>query len=75
MAKTAGIGQLVTVLALIIALVGVVLTYNGVDDLRVVAATAFSVVWLSLAMLGYYRKLMMQRVREQQYYPSADPPE
>ena len=71
MAKTAGIGQLVTVLALMIALAGVVLTYNGVDDLRVISATAFSVAWLSLAMLAYHRKSTLQRIRAWRQFPTV----
>lgn len=75
MAKTAGLSQLMTVLALIIALVGGFLTYNGMDDLRIVSATVFSVAWLSFWMLAYYRKSMMQRVRAHEDVPIDDPPE
>ena len=75
MAKNAGISQFVTLLALVIAPVGMFLTYNGVNDLRVVTATVFSVAWLSLWMLAYYRKSTMQRVRAHQDLAAADPPE
>ena len=73
MMKPTGMGQLLTIVALVVALVGIVLTYNGVADLRVVTATVFSVVWLSLAMLIYYRKSMTQRIRAQQDFSTADP--
>lgn len=72
MAKTAGISQLLTVLALIVAPVGIVLTYNGADDLRVISATVFSVAWLSLSMLSYYRKSTLQRLRAQEDPPGAE---
>ena len=66
MAKTTGMVQLMTVLALLIAPVGMFLTYNGMDDLRVVSVTLFSVAWLSMWTLVYYRKSTMQRVRARQ---------
>ncbi len=75
MAKTTGISRFLTVLALIVAPVGIVLTYNGADDLGVVFATVFSTTWLSLAMLIYYRKSTMERLRAHQESLAADPPE
>ena len=75
MVKTAGVNQLLTILALIVAPVGVFLTYNGVEDLRVVLATVLSIAWLSVSMLIYYRKLTMQRLRAQESSPAAEPRE
>ncbi|MDE2838049.1 MAG: hypothetical protein OXL97_11175 [Chloroflexota bacterium] len=69
--KTTGITQLMTVLALLIAPVGMFLTYNGIDDLRVVTVTAFSVAWLSMWMLAYYRKSTLQRVRAWKQFPTV----
>ena len=63
MVKTTGISRLLTVLALIVAPVGIVLTYSGADDLGVVSVTAFSIGWLSLSMLFYHRKSTMERLR------------
>jgi len=73
--KTAAISRFLTVLALIVAPVGIVLTYNGADDLGVVFATVFSIAWLSLSMLIYYRKSTMERLRAHENSPAADPPE
>ena len=56
MLNTTGISRWVTVLALMVASVGVVLTYNGVGDLRVVFATVLSISWLSVSMLAYYKR-------------------
>ena len=75
MTNTAGMGQLLTILALVVAPVGIFLTYNGVDDLRVISATTLSVAWLSVAMLAYHRRSALQRLREQQDLPTADQPE
>ena len=63
MVKTTGISRLLTVLALIVAPVGMVLTHNGADDRGVVSAMAFSVAWLSLSMIAYHRKSTMERLR------------
>ena len=54
---------------------GIVLTYNGADDLGVVLATVFSIAWLSLSILIYYRKSTMERLRAHQDSPVADPSE
>lgn len=75
MVKTAGISRFLTVLALIVAPVGIVLTYNGADDLGLVFATVFSVSWLSLSVLVYYRKSTLERLRARQDSVAADPPE
>ena len=75
MVKTAGISRLLTVLALIVAPVGIVLTYNGADDLGLVLATVFSTAWLSLSVLVYYRKSTLERLRARQDSLAADPPE
>ena len=75
MVNTAGISRFLTVLALIVAPVGIVLTYNGADDLGVVFATVFSIAWLSLSMLIYYRKSTMERLRAHQDASAVDPPE
>ena len=75
MVKTTGISRFLTVLALIVAPVGIVLTYNGADDLAVVFATVFSIAWLSLSVLIYYRKSTMERLRAHQDSPAADPSE
>ena len=74
MVKTAGTTRLLTVIACVVASVGVVLTYNGVEDLRVVLATVLSIAWLSVSMLIYYRKSTMQRLRAQESSPAAEPP-
>ena len=55
MVKTTGIGQLLTVLSVIIVIPGVVLTYNGVQDMRVVGMTAMAALWLSLVMIAAYK--------------------
>ncbi len=75
MVMTAGVSRFLTVLALIVAPVGIVLTYHGAEDLRIIFATVTSVAWLSLSMLIYYRKATMQRLRAHQDFPAADPPE
>ena len=73
--KTTGISRFVTVLALIVAPVGIVLIYNGADAPGVVFATMFSIVWLSLSMLLYYRKSTMERLRAHRGSSFANPPE
>ncbi len=75
MVKTAGISRFLTVLALIVAPVGIILTYNGADELGVVFATVFSIAWLSLSILIYYRKSTLQRLRAHRDSLAADPPE
>ena len=75
MVKTAGISRFLTVLALIVAPVGIILTYNGADELGVVFATVFSIAWLSLSVLIYYRKSTLQRLRAHRDSLGADPPE
>ena len=51
MVNTAAMGRWLTVLSLVIVVPGVLLTYNGVQDLRVVGMTAFAASWLSFSVL------------------------
>lgn len=71
MVNTAAMGRWLTVLSLVIFVSGVVLTYNGVQDLRVVGMTAFASSWLSFSILASYRRLVLQRV--QSMPPPLDP--
>ena len=75
MLNTTGISRWVTVLALMVASVGVVLTYNGVGDLRVVFATVLSISWLSVSMLAYYKRSTLQRIKALERSDTGDPPE
>ncbi len=75
MVKAAGMGRWLTVFSLVILVPGVLLTYNGVQDLRVVGVTAFAAIWLSFSVLAYYRRLTLQRVRSLPPSFDTDPPE
>ena len=75
MLNTTGISRWVTVLALMVASMGVVLTYNGVGDLRVVFVTVLSISWLSVSMLAYYKRSTLQRIQALERSDTGDPPE
>ncbi len=75
MLNTTGISRWVTILALMVASVGVVVTYNGVGDLRIVFATVLSISWLSVSMLAYYKRSTLQRIQALERSDAADPPE
>ncbi|MCY4582041.1 MAG: hypothetical protein OXE50_04470 [Chloroflexi bacterium] len=75
MTTTAGMGRWFTVFCLVMVVAGVVLTHNGVQDLRVAGMTAFGASWLSFSVLAYYRRLTLQRAQSMPPPSDTDPPE
>lgn len=71
---TKGINRSLTVLSLTIVVPGMLLTYNGVKDMRVVGMTALAAVWLAVAMLIFYRTTTTERLRAYRRPPQAAPP-